>query len=114
MNLSLIRFIPVCEVGFTKVEVEWLMKLSAWHYDGVCRNAGRLGGFLYGINNHFVLDEEHSLQASDVQLTFGEIDILCKILERADRFSDVKNLVYGLGDCLKRLKAVADLQQVIR
>jgi hypothetical protein len=68
------------EVTFTREDVDALMQNSARHYDGECRNAGKLGGFLYGISNRFVAVPTD--QTVTVELWAIQLDLLAKICER--------------------------------
>lgn len=125
MKFAKIIFTAEADISFTREEVELLMRLSASHYDGVCRQAGQVGGFLYGMNNRFVVEvPEVVALGNTVELSFREIDTLCKILESAyvatktlehdDSFSLALQLRADLSDGLARLNAVAGLFQEIR
>jgi hypothetical protein len=65
------------EVVLTRREIAVLMSRSANHYDGVCRAAGKLGGFLYGINNRLL-----DVDVVEVEVTADELNLLMKICER--------------------------------
>jgi len=41
------------ELKLARAEVEHFRILSAAHYDGKCRSASAVGGFIYGWRNHF-------------------------------------------------------------
>lgn len=127
MKLERITFNPVCDLTFTKEEVELLMRLSAMHYDAHCREVGKVGGFLFGMNNRYVLEVPEVVALGDeMTLAFRDIDTLCKILESAIYERPIstgreglslelaEDLADGLRDCLNRLNAVAGLQQEIR
>lgn len=125
MKLTQIRFTPSAELAFEREEVELLMRLSKSHYDAHCRQVGQVGGFLYGLNNRYVMEvPEVVALGNTVSLSFREIDTLCKILESAmhshpiSSFKDDKNevelaedLADRLNECLARLNAVAGLYQ---
>ncbi len=76
VKLNSITFRPVAWVHFSLAEIGLLMQCSASHYDSVCRQASKVGGFLYGMNNRATHDAMalHSL-------TFRELDTLAKINE---------------------------------
>jgi hypothetical protein len=75
------------EVFFTPEEIKNLMHCSVTHYDYKCKAAGQHGGFLYGLNNRFVLwpaeeaDDPDRLPSAPAKLSWREVDTLCKILE---------------------------------
>lgn len=121
MKLETIEFVPRCALEFDADEVRLLMRLSALHYDAHCREVGKVGGFLYGLNNRYVeVVPEVVALGNTVTLSFREIDTLCKILElghmtRADEkkpdYEASLRLREQLGDCLRKLNNVAGLQQ---
>jgi hypothetical protein len=83
------------EVVLTTKETSHLMELSERHYDGVCRCAGRQGGFLFGLNNRATFNEQDGTDFSYC-LEIREVDTLCKILE-------------GLGSDRNLAKAMSEL-----
>lgn len=68
--------IPIGTIGL-------LMEMSAHHYDGVCKAAGVVGGFIYGWNNSVTFMPE-----SPVSATWRELDTMLKICENTAIFSD--------------------------
>lgn len=70
------------EVLLTVAEVTILMELSATHYDGVCKGAGKCGGFLYGVSNNIAWSEECGEQIPS-KLSWRNVDTMCKILEQS-------------------------------
>lgn len=71
------------EMIFTPKEVTNMMLCSKHHYDDKCKMAGEHGGFLYGMNNVFVVfmeDRDDDYQPS-YSLDIRQVDTLCKILE---------------------------------
>ncbi len=92
MKLESISYTPKANVKFTQEEANLLVALSQVHYDGVCRDAGLPGGFLFGVGNY--------PQAS---LTFRQVDTIAKILEVLPPWSD-KDLA-----CCLRLAVVGAL-----
>lgn len=68
---------PVFYLTLDKEIVSILMELANSHYDAVCKQAARFGGFLYGWNNCTEF-------GSDCQGTFHELDLSLKICELAD------------------------------
>jgi hypothetical protein len=98
------------EVLFTSEEVKNLMECSVTHYDDKCWRAGQHGGFLFGLNNRFVVfPAEEGAEDNDVpsKITFREVDTLCKILEspRADKDlrMAMRELIVEMGEELGRL-----------
>jgi|ERR1051325_8241813 hypothetical protein len=63
--------------------IQLLLKLSSTHYDGVCRQAGQQGGFIYGWNN--AIGDKFS---GTIRATQQQLDISCKICE----------MCYGLSE----------------
>ena len=64
--------------------VESLMQLSEMHYDGTCRKAHMLGGFLYGWNNMVQFREQCPPEEKEpvfVTCDFRELDTVAKICE---------------------------------
>ena len=74
--------IPEAILVFTKEEVALMVECSRLHYDGKCKDAGRVGGFLYGINNVIAfVDSERPGEDPRHHLTFRQVDTLAKIVE---------------------------------
>jgi len=69
-------------VIFTRADVDSLMELSASHYDGKCKAAGKVGGFLYGIHNAVCVLPDAS-EEFPRRLSWDNVDTLCKILEQS-------------------------------
>lgn len=69
--------VPHWNIQFTKAHINVLMELANHHYDGVCRDAARVGGFIYGWNNHIQFYE----LPSPVSANSRQVDICLKILE---------------------------------
>lgn len=70
---------PKFYIPLTKEHVAVLTKLSGSHYDGVCKSASRLGGFIYGWKNlvEFATNDE----ATPCHASGRELDTCLKILE---------------------------------
>lgn len=79
------RFPVEAEVFLTVAEVEILMKCSAGHYDGVCQQAGKPGGFIYGFHNQAMYFPGDKAEIS-VKLSWRELDLLAKVLEIGQYF----------------------------
>jgi hypothetical protein len=60
-----------------------LQELSAIHYDGACRSAGMVGGFIYGWVNMLTAfeGEEVPTEPRKVTASFHDLDIALKIME---------------------------------
>jgi hypothetical protein len=98
------------EVLFTASEVKNMMHCSVTHYDHVCWMAGQHGGFLYGLNNRFVVfPAEDGVEQNDTpcKLSWREVDTLCKILESPSADKDLRmamrELIVEMGEELGRL-----------
>jgi hypothetical protein len=100
-------------VIFTGEELKKLLEFSARHYDGVCKNAGKAGGFLYGFMNRFLLNTDQFEQFGEprasgvdysreveIACTFRELDTLAKIAEQETDYATFpggKPILGGLG-----------------
>lgn len=62
--------------ALTDAQMAVLELLSSVHYDGVCKDATKVGGFIYGWKN-----ARASVEATTVRASFREIDTCLKILE---------------------------------
>jgi len=81
MQLKSFHAIIQAEIEFTREELDQLTKLSEAHYDGRCKAAGQLGGFLYGIKVQ--LFDQPSVA---IQVNWYQLDLLCKIAEAENGF----------------------------
>ncbi len=64
--------------------VDNLMQLSQMHYDGICRSASKIGGFLYGWNNMVTFRESQPIKEREpvtASCNFRTLDTLAKICE---------------------------------
>lgn len=64
-------------IKFTRADLDTLLRESNSHYDGVCKAAGKPGGFLFGFDNT-PPGEDGTI---NVLATTHQLDTLCKILE---------------------------------
>ena len=76
MKLAEISFKPIAHVTFTSAEIRLMCECSRCHYDGVCKDASKVGGFLYGMSN-----AEENAPGHSHSLTWRQLDTLAKILE---------------------------------
>jgi hypothetical protein len=81
MDFKTFTYIVQAEVEFTRLELSELVQLSADHYDGLCRAASEVGGFLHGYVMQ-LFDKESAV----ITVTSREIDMLCKIAEGETMF----------------------------
>lgn len=89
---------PRFQLTLSKSLVELLMKLSSVHYDRRCREAGQIGGFLYGWRNHFVVFD----MDVPVETDSHELDTLLKIMEGAPHLQpDDRDRIKVLGDQIR-------------
>lgn len=128
MKLTAITFKASCQLTFMREEVELLMYLSAQHYDAHSREVGQERGFLFGLNNRYVVLPDMGIEqnAESSTLSFREIDTLCKILEmtavgtQSDNDGGAARYAIGIGlqvqlrDCLHRLNNICGLMQEVR
>ena len=98
------------EVLFTPKEVKNMMECSVTHYDDKCWRAGQQGGFLFGLNNRFVVfPREDGAEVNNVpaKITYRDVDTLCKILESPSADKDLRmamrELIVEMGEELGRL-----------
>jgi hypothetical protein len=95
-------------VIFSRADVDGLMELSATHYDGKCKAAGKIGGFLYGIHNAVCVLPDASEEFPRC-LTWDNVDTLCKILEQSrtseqrDLYGAMRALLSEMSDEQRRL-----------
>ena len=87
------------EVLFTVEEIKNMMHCSVTHYDYKCKAAGQHGGFLYGLNNRFVIftAEDDERNDTPAKITLREVDTLCKILESPSADKDLARAMRDLG-----------------
>ena len=84
MNIQ-IHASPVFFVPLREKHIEVLMLLSEHHYDGTCKAASKVGGFLHGWKNQinwwkqpdYELEEEYKTIRTDMH----ELGLCCKMLE---------------------------------
>lgn len=95
-------------VIFSRADVDGLMELSASHYDGKCKGAGKLGGFLYGIHNAVCVLPDAS-EEFPRRLSWDNVDTLCKILEQArtpemaELYLEMRKLLSSMSDEQRRM-----------
>lgn len=107
-------------VELTGYEILRLCELSERHYDGVCKAASRVGGFLYGIKNQFsftqnekaggkiIPEKDWSLDDFvEVHMVWRQLDTLAKIAEGENRFAMVGGVPIP-GDLGKKIREVMD------
>ena len=102
MKLQTIHFDPVAMLQFTADDVLILKRCAETHYDRACRAAGEQGGLLHGVGN--------AVEYSDGvrSLKFGDIDLLCKVLEFPPPG------VTGAGDLYGKLRQTLNNMQKVR
>lgn len=98
---------PSAHFKLTRAEWDILMKLSAEHYDGLCRNISSPGekSFLYGWSWAFKAyegGEPVQLDEAEVEATVHQLDILCKVTEELYLPNRIgQKLHYDLLDLLR-------------
>lgn len=63
-----------------RAELMVLNNAAILHYDGKCKAAGMVGGFIYGWNNLLNASDEDSIL---VCCSFAKLDLMCKIMEQS-------------------------------
>lgn len=76
---------PIFYLEIDMATVDLLLETSRSHYDANCRQAGRIGGFIYGWNNRFPLSDEPPATA-EVRASGRDLDITLKIFEVVDDY----------------------------
>ncbi len=76
----------VFQVFLAPIHIKLLLECSAHHYDGKCKAAGRVGGFIYNWRNREdfhveFMASEPNFGPFSVFGDFGEFDTCLKILE---------------------------------
>lgn len=98
---------PSVVVSFTLEELNLLMWAASMHYDFTCKEAGHLGGFLYGMDIHAKLGAElRPAELPTHTLDFRQIDLLAKISESlvaSDRVPKLETLHRMLLHLLEEL-----------
>jgi hypothetical protein len=74
---------PVFNLPLPIGTIRLLIEMSSAHYDGVCKSASMVGGFIYGWNNSVSFSPEFPVSA-----TWRELDTMLKICENTGIFSD--------------------------
>lgn len=92
MNI-VIRGVPRFEISATPELVATLIKLAGHHYDGTCKAAAEVGGFLYGWRNSL----SPPVPTSFVSGSFRDLDLTLKICEvaRYAQLSEVEKSALG-------------------
>lgn len=99
MKMRSLEFVPLAGIDFSADEIGVLMTLSEHHYDGTCRMASKLGGFIFGLKNSLLLGGRTDLYG----LKARDIDLLLKILE----------CPHGLADASFAMKMRMSLQSIL-
>lgn len=96
--------VPKFAITFTASELNTLTRCSKVHYDGVCKDASHVGGFLFGWANCLISpDEKYPNDESTAAITClsRELYICIKILEMPP--SDVQDAARKLAIILAGL-----------
>lgn len=103
MQVEKIVYRPMAALIFSAEDVSVLMECSAAHYDWKCKQAGKVGGFVYGLMNR--VDQSKA----EAVMEFGEIDIMAKIVEMppAHLRPQAARLRLSLSRTLHQLNAAA-------
>lgn len=78
MNIT-ISWTPTFSCEFTLQQLDFLIEISKRHYDGVCRSASGVNGFLVQWRTRIEAEIFNSIRA-----TFRELDTVLKICEMAN------------------------------
>ena len=83
MNHVSTRYTPVWRIALTKADIDQLMLCSERHYDSTCQNLSKTAGTILGFRNHIEF-----MQTPEVyeEVTWTQVDLLCKVLEESDRY----------------------------
>jgi hypothetical protein len=80
MKTEAIILNPNVVIDFTREEVGALTLMAEHHYDYECRALAKQGGAIYGLNNRLIAGSE---VAQSGAMSFGDVDLLCKVCEQA-------------------------------
>lgn len=77
---------PVYWLNFSVKQLQTLLIFSANHYDGVCKEASKTGGFILGWYNSalYHAQDKDSSWPYFCRATLRQVDTVCKILEIGD------------------------------
>lgn len=107
-------------MSYTREEATILLRYSANHYDGHCRAVGKPGerSFLWGMTHFLRLKEEANDPTAQWDLSYRELDLLCKIMEKAGNvcnssvtpeehhlYLDLRTALHRLSEELTRVNA---------
>lgn len=70
-------------VKIAVADVEYIVTACKTHYDGKVQSAAEQGNFVYGMNNRRIWAMEKGETEIEDNLTFRQIDLLCKAVEFA-------------------------------
>jgi hypothetical protein len=98
MKIHQISYKPVTDIVFTLPEIELLVKCANGHYDSKCKETTLTGGLLYVLRRRigFHLSGANKLEQFTHDLTFGEIDLLSKIIEVGQYIPDKSECTLSL------------------
>lgn len=93
-----IRAVPKFYLSLTLAQVKLITELSSSHYDGVCRSASAVGGFIYGWVNLLTYNPSEQVSAE-----WRQLDTVLKICEMAsyldqaqqDEVAKLRKSIYG-------------------
>lgn len=103
-----ITWSPIFWLDLTVEQVNLLMQMSAMHYDARCKQAGQVGGFLYGWSNQ-VRWRDEAMQAGPLmhgpwlcKAVADDLNTLMKIMEWAPvRLADIAMLHLAIGTAMR-------------
>lgn len=91
---------PSFAIPLSAATVALLVRMSSLHYDMVCKQAGAVGGFLYGWNNSVTFMPEASVTA-----TWREADTTLKICENCGLYPVGSDAREDIADLTKTIRA---------
>lgn len=100
-------------VRYTRTDLNILLKCAATHYDTVCKNAGKVGGFLHGMGTVLGFEEDEGSKEAEYTVTNRQLDTLCKIMENQDTVEEaalylvLRRLIQQAGEEYRRLNEAA-------
>jgi hypothetical protein len=109
---------PVFLIPLREKHIEVLMLLSEHHYDGTCKAASKVGGFLYGWKNQidWWKDYEQEEEYKTIRTNMHELGLCCKMLEMSSYLfpSPSRGLtaaVFGSHKDSEEMKVARDMRQ---
>lgn len=106
---------PNFSLPLTLQQVKLIAAVSENHYDGTCRAASQVGGFIYGWINYLTFAAERrtpdETEPDTVQATWRQLDSVMKIcemghLQPADQAAEIQNITTHLHRAMEAAREI--------